>query len=292
MTESITDILSGAGATASAPERIVDEPEAIIGADLATPEQTQLPESREEPQSDEDQQVGGKTVPLAALQKTREQGNKRYTEAVMDFDRRMADAERRQAERDAKFEARFVELAQQRQQQPEDPSGEFYSDPVGAARRIAREEAQAAQAGNQNLSTEVMKISAVLTHGAEKVAAFEQYVGEAIARNDPDMEFLAGQMRSSRDPMGTGLKWFEQRTFDPAAKEAEIEARVLAKYGIAPGEGQQQQAPQRQQIDPRSMPSTSITDSSSAAPRTGTGWAGPAPIGEILAAKQRSIFKR
>lgn len=274
MAESITDILSGTGADAPEPERIVDEPENLIGTDLVAnqphPDEVKPAEKPAEKQP-EAKQEEPKTVPLAALQEERGKA-KRYTEEVIDLRREIAG---------------IKGLLEQRQQQPQEKP-DWYTDPDAVFSERLGGALNPVQAKLAKAEGDLLRLGAIVTHGKEKVSAFEAYIQEAMERNDPEMAILSAQMRASPDPVGTGLKWFEQRTFDPAAKEAEIEAKILAKYGIKPNAEQQ---PEQRQTQPAPVMPSNFADVRNAGSRNGSGWSGPPPIGDVLAAGRKSIFK-
>jgi hypothetical protein len=96
---------------------------------------------------------------------------------------------------------------------------------------------------------------------------------------------LSAQMRASPDPVGTGLKWFEQRTFDPAAERERLKAELLAEM-----QGGQQQQPAK----PAPVMPSNFADVRNAGTRNGSGWSGPPSIGDVLASAKRpqqTIFK-
>jgi hypothetical protein len=113
--------------------------------------------------------------------------------------------------------------------------------------------------------------------GGEKAAKIEEEIGKAMQSGDPDIQVLKNAVRT-KGPAAASLlvEWFDKRSFDPAAKEAEIEARILAKYGITPG----QAPPQQQQTAPL-MPSN-LAGARNVGTRQGPAWAGPTPLGDIF----------
>lgn len=260
MTNTIEEILSGNAEKQAdnTQETSVSQPEMV--PETESENQVELDVDGQEPNSG-----GQKMVPQEALH-AEKQKVKRYTEQVADFQKSLA-------ERDAVWQRRFDELTSTlaaRQPGPEmvDP----YADLDGALNQRLTGAITPIASTISDLKTQVMRINAVTQHGPEKVAAFEQYVNEAFARGDPDMQILSAQMRASPDPMATGLKWFEQRTFDPSVERERIKQEVLAEL--------QKEAPAQQQR--QSVMPSNLAGARSVGSRSGPAWSGPPTLDDIF----------
>lgn len=209
-----------------------------------------------------------KMVPHEALH-AEKQKVKRYTEQVASFEQTLRD-------RDASWERRFNQLLEritpQNQQQPQPV--DWFQDPDAALRQGLSQAVTPLEQKFSTLETQIVRLSAIQQHGAEKVLAFENYVKEALARQDPEMVALSAQMRASQDPMSVGLEWFEKRTFDPAAEREKIKAELLKELNVQPQ--QQQQTP-----PPAVMPSN-LAGARNVGTRSGPQWAGPPPLQDIF----------
>jgi hypothetical protein len=256
--EPLDKILSGKG-------DVTSEPETTEPTQVAQPE-ADSPAAEAEPGREGE---GGKTVPLEALHAERQKA-KRYTEQVADFERKLK-------EQDAAWERRFGQLletvgpkAQPREQpQPTD----WYSDPDVAFRQRGAELIHPVVNQLEMVQSELAKMKAAQEFG-DKYQDFISLVIEADRNGDPEVRVLSAMMDASPQPFKVAREWFERRTFDPAAKEAEIEARVLEKYGIKPD------------AKPRPVQSTTMPTPLEAArnvgSRTGPAWSGPTPLNDIF----------
>lgn len=146
-------------------------------------------------------------VPIAALLDTRDKANS-YKRQLDEVNARLADFER-----------------QKSQQPPIDP----YADLEGALNQRVESALSPLQKANAELLNRVIIAEAIANHGKEAVENIRTALKEAAENNDPDLQWLAGQMDRSPDPIGTAIRWHKQKSFDPAAMEAEIRAKVLAE---------------------------------------------------------------
>lgn len=269
--ESLENIISGNGESVPAPEtKPVEEQAAPVV------EQQQAPtESADEVI----EQNGRKMVPLEALTETRGKV-KRYTEQVAEFERKLA-------EQATAFDRRMSEVLQAVRQpapkQEPQPAPDFFADPDAAikaalAQNLAPLESQLAETRTSLLEERLYRLA-----GNEKAAKIEEEIGKAMSAGDPDIQVLQQALRT-RGPAAASLlvEWYDKRTFDPAAKEAEIEARVEArlrqKLGIPPDGGQ---PPQTQTTPPVTMP-TNMVGARNVGTRSGPAWAGPTPLDGIF----------
>lgn len=253
-------ILSGGGeAVAEAP--VVEE--AVTQVADGESQQEQIAEA-ERPEGQE--ATSSKMVPHEALH-AEKQKVKRYTEEVADFRKSNESLQRQVAEL-----LQRIPVPQQQQEQAPD----WYADPDAALEQRLGKSISPLANTVSSLQTQLVRLTAVQTYGAEKVGAFESYIEEAAAKGDPELQALGAQMRASPDPMKVGLDWFEKRTFDPEKERERIRAELLAE--VQPN-GAQQQAQQR---------TPSVTPSNFASARNvgnrsnGPEWSGPAPIQDIF----------
>lgn len=257
MAESLDNILSG--------REPVAEQEAPTTVETKT-EQTPA-ETPETPDTDQTgEQQGQKMVPHEALH-AEKQKVKRYTEQVASFENTIK-------ARDEAMERRFNQLLermtpQQQAQQPVD----WFADPDAAFKQNLGQAITPLESKFSKLESQIMRMSAVQSHGAEKVQAFEAYVGEALQRNDPEMATLSAQMRAAPDPMAVGLQWFEKRTFDPEKERERIRAELLKEI--------QPQTPQTPQTPNGVMPSN-LAGARNVGTRAGPAWSGPTPLADIF----------
>jgi hypothetical protein len=263
--ESLDNILSGKGEVAPEPETKSEEVVAPVSAETQAPT---------EPQDEVIEQGGRKMVPLEALTETRGKV-KRYTEQVAEFERKLAD----QA---ATFDRRMSEVLQAvRQPAPppkeEAPPTDWFQDPDVAFRQRGEALINPVVGQLRTISSELAQMKAERVFG-DKFSDFMAHVTEATKKGDPEVKALEAMMDASPQPYVVAKEWFEKRTFDPAAKEAEIEARILAKYGIAPGT----EPPAQQQVQTPVMPSNLAGARNVGNRSAGPAWAGPTPLTDIF----------
>lgn len=259
MTDTLDNILSGS--SEAAPETPVVE-EAVTQVADGESQQEQTTEA-EQP---EGQETTAKMVPHEALH-AEKQKVKRYTEEVADFRKSNESLQRQVAELLQRIP---VPKAEQEQ------DADFYADPDAAVQQRLGRALDPLANTVSTIQTQLVRLAAVQTHGAEKVTAFEKYVEEAMAKGDPEMATLGAQMRASADPIKTGLDWLEKRTFDPEKERERIKAELLAELNPA---GQQEEQTQ-QRVAPV-MPSN-FSGVRNAGSRSGPAWSGPPTLNDIF----------
>lgn len=253
----LDSILSGSSEPAPEAEHVEEQ---VTQAAEGETQQEQTEAQGEEPQ-------GQKMVPHEALH-AEKQKVKRYTEQVASFEQTMK-------ERELAWERRFSEMLekfapkQEPQQQPD-----WFENPDAALSARLGQSISPIASQLSNLQTQIMRLTASQTYGAEKVQAFEQYVEEAVRRGDPEMESLGAQMRASKDPMKTGLDWFEKRTFDPEKERERLKAEILAEL--------QQQGQQEQPARPAPVLPSNLAGARNVGSRSGPAWSGPSPLQDIF----------
>lgn len=268
MTESLETILSGREPVAETSNETVEESVAQTPEAQANEGQQEQTEGQAE-----GEESGQKMVPHEALHAER-QKVKRYTEQVADFQKQLS-------ETNAAWERRMAELVEAIKPKQEQQQPDWWTDPDAILNQRLGQTFTPIANDLSNVRAELFELKAIQRYGEEKVGAFKAYIQEATARGDPEIQTLGAQMRAAADPMAIGMDWFEKRTFDPAAKEAEIEARVeariLEKYGISP---QQNGAAPMKAANPV-MPSNMV-GTRNVGTRTGSMWSGPTPITDIF----------
>lgn len=146
-------------------------------------------------------------VPIAALLDTRDKAN----------------TYKRQLD---EMQAKLAELERQRNEQPPiDP----YTDFDGALNQRVEVALTPLQKANAELLNRVIIAEATATHGKEAVENIRKALKEAAENNDPDLQWLSVQMDRSPDPIGTAIRWHQQKSFDPEAEKAKIREQLLAE---------------------------------------------------------------
>lgn len=248
----LDQILSGKGETVPEPEKTETDKPVVEEVSGTVSGATDFAETKD----GEEQQ----TVPIAALHASR----RKYTDTVADFQREIR-------ERDANWERRIAELTQALTPKPQDAPVDWYQDPDASFRQRGRELIDPVVGQLSTLQSELAQLKAEREFG-DKYQDFISLVTEATRNGDPEVRVLSAMMDASPQPYKVAKEWFERKTFDPAAKEAEIEARVLEKYGIRPDS--------KPQI-PATMP-TPLEAARNVGSRTGPAWGGPTPLGDIF----------
>lgn len=253
MTDTLDNILSGQEAVTeqSPPVEQAQEPQAQ--------EQTAAPET---PDAGE-QPAGQKMVPHEALH-AEKQKVKRYTEQIASFEQTLK-------QRDEVLDRRFNQLLERLAPQQQPQQVDWFQDPDAALKQGLDRAVSPLEQKFSTLETQIMRLSAIQQYGPEKVTAFESYIQEAMSRGDPELAALSAQMRSSPDPVGVGLKWFEKRTFDPEAERERIKAELLKEM--------QSQPAQR----PAAVMPTNLAGARNVGTRSGPAWSGPPKLDDIFA---------
>lgn len=268
--KSLDEIMSGEGGSVPEPEAnpIETQPEPQLDAQPA-PEEALDPD----PQADE-----RGMVPHAALHAAREQGKKRYTEAVTEFERRLKESEERAERRFTEMMGALRPQPQQPQPQPQVEAPDLWTDPD----KFIQHRLQEAMAPMQHAMLANARMAAEAIHKPELVQEAEAAFNAAAAsgRMDPA---LHQRINSSPNPFHAAVQWHQslkrQEALgkygdDPEAFiKAEIERR-LAEMGAAP-------SAQPSQPTPQAMPS-SFAAGRNAGPRAAPQWSGPKPLSEIM----------
>jgi len=233
-------------------------------------------ESQQQPEAsehEEGEQQGQRMVPQQALH-AEKQKVKRYTEQVSDFQRQLSETnaawERRMAQ--------LVEAVKPKQEAAAPP--DFFENPSEATRHEVR----------QHVSPQFEQINQQLLAIARDNAE-TRFTPEVV--NEAEQAFISAMQGQKLDPAdyqkvvsspnryAAAVQWFKREQAkaeigdDVTAFRAKIEAEILAKHGITPGEQQPEQ--QRAPV----MPSN-LTGARNVGARSGPAWAGPTPINDIF----------
>lgn len=165
-------------------------------------------------------------VPIAALLDTRDKANS-YKRQLDEVNAKLADFER-----------------QKSQQPPIDP----YADFDGALNQRVEGVVTPLQKEIANLRFELMRTKAESTYGAEAIKAAEDALEKMAQENDPELPYVAAQLKNAPDPIGAVVRWHKQRTFDPEAERAKLREQLLAEIA-----SKQPQAPTAAPETPPSM---------------------------------------
>jgi hypothetical protein len=276
-TEPTLDSILSGQATTPAPDTTpqVDEPELLlteppsneIGTEHVEGE-TALDEAKDGP----DPKVG------AAFKAQREEGRKRYTEQVADFERKLE-------EREKAWEKRFETLVQtlaprQPQPQPQQPQEpDIFADPDGFKNHLS-------QQFEQKLATQRVDFDLRLAetrHPDVFPKAWDAFLGAVKTGQNPA---LYHQVMNSPSQGEAIVEWFKREQTmreigtDPASFRERLRAEILAEIQGQPS----QAAPQafsHAAMPPAAMPSN-FADARNAGVRHGPAWAGPPPLKDIF----------
>lgn len=258
----------------------------LTGSD-ATPEGATEPSKEQEvtqaegegqQQAEAEQREGepgqSKMVPHEALH-AEKQKTKRYTEEVSSLRNEIS-------QRDAAWERRIAQLieAQKPQEKPQAP--DFFENP-GAATRHEVQQTVSPQFDqiNQTLlaiakDNAITRFDEATVDEAEK-AFINAFQSKALDPSDYQ------KVVSSPNRYAAAVQWHKRQLAqaeigdDPSAFRAKVEAEILARHGITPGEQQQAQPAQRQSV----MPSN-IAGARNVGARSGPVWSGPALLQDIF----------
>lgn len=256
----LDNILSGRSEVASDTSQVEEQVTQVVVEGEGQQQEQRTEATQEESNS------GQKMVPHEALH-AEKQKVKRYTEQVASFEQTLR-------ERDQAWERRFSEMLEKLgpKQEPQQPP-DWFENPDAALNARLGESISPIASQLSNLQTQIMRLTAAQSYGAEKVQAFEQYVTEAMQRGDPEMATLSAQMRASADPMKTGLDWYEKRTFDPEKERERLKAEILAEL---------HKGNEQEQARPAPVFPSNLAGARNVGARSGPAWSGPAPLQDIF----------
>lgn len=290
-TEPTLDSILSGKATTAAPDNAshVDEPEALIVDPVENKIGTDQVEGQpalDEPdkaKSDGSDNVPDKTG--AAFKGQREGLTKRYTEQVAEFQRKLEQADERNARLEQQLGQVMQALAGQRQQpqqpvqQPSVP--DVFADPDGYAKHFDR----AVQERVSKVALDFDLKLAEVKHGETFGKAWDAFMGSVQTGQNPA---LYHQVMNAPSPGEAIVDWFKSEQVkrevgaDPASYKERLRAEILAELQ---GTNQPPAVPQPvtngAAAAPAVMPSN-FADARNAGARTGPAWAGPPPLRDIF----------
>lgn len=270
----LDNILSGKGEAAPAPETDNQETQ------HQEPAQQQDSGATEPSDDVTESPDGRKMVPLEALAEARGKA-KRYTEQVAEFEKSMTGL-RTQNET---LTRQVTELLQRlpQQEKPQAPVPDFFENPAEATRHAVTSTVAPQFEQLNSVLMANAQLVAEMKYGDDKVAAAEQAFIEALSSKKLDPADIQ-KVVNAPNRYAAAVQWHERHKAlaemgpDPAAYktklEAEVEARVLEKYGIKPG------APPAQSA--AVMPSN-LAGARNVGNRAGPTWSGPQTLNDIFA---------
>jgi hypothetical protein len=239
--------------------------------------------SNEQPNDDhqgDEQREGGKSVPLAAVQAERAK-NKRYTEALADVERRLAESDQRWEQRISQIADMFKGGQNQAPTQEQvDPMDEFFSNPDEFFQKRQQPVIQQYQQDMMVFARDLANIQ----HTPAKVVEATKAYDDACARGAIDVS-EAQKIRGAHNPFSAAVAWYEKNklTQEIGANpeeykqrlRAEIEAEMAEKYG------QQSQGTQQNRLNTKNFPSN-FASARNAGTRNPPAWNGAPSIEQIF----------
>lgn len=229
-----------------------------------------------EAEGTEGEQRGSKMVPHEALH-AEKQKVKRYTEEVADFRKQLS-------ETNSAWERRMAQLVEAvKPKQEAAPPPDWFENPAVATRHEVQQSVspQFEQINQQLLA--IARDNAETRYTPETVTEAEQAFITALQSQKLDPADYQ-KVVSSPNRYAAAVQWHKRQLAqaeigdDPTAYKAKLEAEILAKHGITPGE-QQQAAPAA-----RAAPVTpsNFTGARNVGSRSGPAWAGATPLADIF----------
>lgn len=261
---------------------------------------------------------GRRAVPYEALQAERGK-RKKYTDQIASFEKQIADSNKRFEEREKFWDQRFNQLigalqpkqqpqsGQQQQQEQQQPAPDFFEDPNAAIDAAIKRAINPVISTVRQTTEQTSRRFAESQHGADTVNSAYRAMEQSLQSNNPRAWGEYNRIMQSGDPWGELVNWHKGQAAlaefgnDPAAYRAKLEAEILEKHGLKPGQGaqapaggeqqQQQQAQQgQQQQKPPVMPSN-LAGARNAGVRSGPAWAGPASLGDIFDRRNEAVTR-
>ncbi len=265
MSNDLDSILSGGSEAVPA----TNEQETVTQVDAGEGQQEQT-----EAQGNEGEQRGSKMVPHEALH-AEKQKVKRYTEEVADFRKQLTES-------NAAWERRMAELVKAvTPKQEAAPTPDFFEDPAAATRH------QVQQFATPQFEQINQQLLAIARDNAET-----RFTPETV--NEAEQAFISAMQSQKLDPAdyqkvvtspnryAAAVQWHKRQLAqaeigdDPAAFRAKVEAEILAKHGITPGE-----TPAAPAARAPAMPSN-LAGARNVGARSGPAWSGPSSIDDIF----------
>jgi hypothetical protein len=252
--------------------------EAVTGNEQEQVTQVAEGESQQEQpeaEGNEGDSGGQRMVPQQALH-AEKQKVKRYTEQVSDFQRQLS-------ETNAAWERRMAQLVEAvKPKQEAAPQPDWFENPEAATQNAVR----------SSVSPQFEQINQQLLAIARDNAE-TRFTPETV--NEAEQAFISAYQSQKLDPAdyqkvvsspnryAAAVQWFKRQQAqaeigdDPAAFRAKVEAEILAKHGITPGEPQAAPAGRAAPV----MPSN-LAGARNVGARSGPVWSGPSSIDDIF----------
>jgi hypothetical protein len=163
--------------------------------------------------------------------------------------------------------------------QPEPPAPDFFEAPDAFVDQRLKTQLEQ----SVNPMREALMFNARLTanaiHTPERVSEAEQAFLTAVQGRQLDQRTYDAVVNSP-NRFHAAVEWFDNR---PENQRERLEAEILAKYGITPGQEPPaaHSSSQPSTAQPSTMP-TSFAAARSAGPRTAPQWSGPKPLSELM----------
>jgi hypothetical protein len=277
----LDSILSGQAPTPAPETPQVDEPEQLVTDPVKNEIGTERVEGEaaldEAEQPKPDGKDGADPKVGAAFKAQREGQQKRYTEQVADFERKLEEREKAWEKR---FETLVQTLAPRQQQQPQQAEvPDVFADPQGYTAHINQTVEQ--RLAQQRLDLDLRLTAA--THKEDFPKAWEAFMGSVGTGQNAA---LYHQVMNSSSPGEAIVDWFKREQLvrevgsDPASFRERLRAEILAELQ---GQSPQAAPPTNGQAAmlPAVMPSN-LADARNAGVRHGPAWAGPPPLKDIF----------
>jgi len=266
MSNDLDSILSGSSESAPATN---EQEKVVTQVDVGEGQQ-------EQPEAEGNEGDGGgqRMVPQQALHAEKQKA-KRYTEEVSSLRSEIA-------QRDAAWEQRIARLVEaQKPKQEAAPAPDFFEDPAAATLH------QVQQFATPQFEQINQQLLAIARDNAET-----RFTPETV--NEAEQAFISAMQSQKLDPAdyqkvvtspnryAAAVQWHKRQLAqaeigdDPAAFRAKVEAEILAKHGITPGE-----TPAAPAARTPAMPSN-LAGARNVGARSGPAWSGPSSIDDIF----------
>lgn len=274
--QSLDNILSGREAASAQETTQEATTQAAPEAEAAEQQTEQQPEGQEGAEPSKD----GKPIPVGAIrQAERDKADKRYT-AVLDGLRTEI------RERDAAWERRVAQLTEAQKPKAEPrPAPDIFEDANGAILHTVQPHLTDLRQTNMYNS----RLIAEVRHTEEAVSAADAAFSEAHATGKIDPADVQ-RVLSSPNIYDAAVKWHRKRLAeqeigdDPVAYKERLRAELKAE--LEQGAQPDAQADTVTQQRPAPVMPSNFATARNVGARSGPGWAGPTPLGDIFSRKR------
>jgi hypothetical protein len=197
------------------------------------------------------QPIDEQPAPVPQAEPAESPGVRQLREAHERAERRAEEARFQTYSLQQQLQQRERELADLRK--PATPTVDFFENPEGALQQRVEPIQQQFEQKISSLKLAMSRELAVIRYQEPAVKEMEAAVAEAMARNDPEMQTLAAQMRNVEFPALKAMEWHQQAKLrsevgnDLSAYKAKLKAELLEDpefraAAVAKATGQAQQA--------------------------------------------------